>query len=106
MMGAAAVSGSDLAFLTSDNPRSEDPGQILSAMASGAASVSSAAGRWQVEPDRRVAIAGAVGQARAGDVVVVAGKGHELGQEVAGAVLPFDDRIELGAAIERLAVAS
>jgi UDP-N-acetylmuramoyl-L-alanyl-D-glutamate--2,6-diaminopimelate ligase len=105
MMGAAAVSGSDLAFLTSDNPRSEDPGQILSVMASGAASVSPAAGRWQVEPDRRAAIAAAVGQARAADVVVVAGKGHELGQEVAGSVLPFDDRIELRAAIEELAVA-
>lgn len=104
MMGAAAVSGSDLAFLTSDNPRSEDPGQILSVMASGAASVSPAAGRWQVEPDRRAAIAAAVGQARAADVVVVAGKGHELGQEVAGSVLPFDDRIELRAAIEELAV--
>jgi UDP-N-acetylmuramoyl-L-alanyl-D-glutamate--2,6-diaminopimelate ligase len=53
-----------------------------------------------VEPDRRAAIAQAVAQARPGDAVVVAGKGHESGQEVAGVVTPFDDRVELRAAIE------
>jgi UDP-N-acetylmuramoyl-L-alanyl-D-glutamate--2,6-diaminopimelate ligase len=107
LMGAAAVRGADLSVLTSDNPRSEDPDQILALMASGAASVTaSEQGRWQVEPDRRAAIGLAVRAAGAGDVVVVAGKGHELGQEVAGGVRPFDDRTELRAAIEGLAEAS
>ena len=107
LMGAAAAAGSDLAVLTTDNPRSEDPARILDVMASGAASVSpSSTGRWKVEPDRRAAIDLAVRAAGAGDVVVVAGKGHERGQEVAGALWPFDDRVELRAAIEDLAVAS
>ena len=106
LMGAAAVSGSDLALLTSDNPRSEDPAEILSVMATGAESVTAAPGRWKVEPDRRLAIAAAVAAAGAGDAVVVAGKGHELGQSIAGSVLPFDDRAELRAAIEHLAVVS
>jgi UDP-N-acetylmuramoyl-L-alanyl-D-glutamate--2,6-diaminopimelate ligase len=106
LMGAAAVAGSDLAVLTSDNPRSEDPAQILAAMETGAASVAPpGSGRWVGELDRRAAIARAVDAARAGDVVVVAGKGHESGQEVAGSVHPFDDRVELRAAIEQLAVA-
>jgi UDP-N-acetylmuramoyl-L-alanyl-D-glutamate--2,6-diaminopimelate ligase len=101
------VRGADLSVLTSDNPRSEDPDQILALMASGAASVTAGEqGRWQVEPDRRAAIGLAVRAAAAGDVVVVAGKGHELGQEVAGEVRPFDDRTELRAAIEGLAEAS
>ena len=107
VMGAAAVRGSDLAVLTADNPRSEDPDAILAAMAAGAESVSPAAGgRWLVQPDRRAAIDIAVRAAGAGDVVVVAGKGHELGQDVGGQVRAFDDRVELRAAIEDLAVAS
>jgi UDP-N-acetylmuramoyl-L-alanyl-D-glutamate--2,6-diaminopimelate ligase len=83
LMGRAAVEGADVAVLTSDNPRSEDPLAILAEMAQPGA---------QVEPDRRAAIAVAVRQARPGDTVVVAGKGHESGQEVAGVVTPFDDR--------------
>jgi UDP-N-acetylmuramoyl-L-alanyl-D-glutamate--2,6-diaminopimelate ligase len=83
LMGAAAVDGSDLAVLTSDNPRSEDPLVILDEMAQPGA---------VLEPDRRAAIARAVAEARPGDTVVVAGKGHESGQEVAGVVTPFDDR--------------
>ena len=83
-MGAAAA-GADLAVLTSDNPRSEDPLAILAEMAAGAS------GAVQ-EPDRRAAIALAVRAARPGDTVVVAGKGHETGQEIAGVVTPFDDR--------------
>jgi UDP-N-acetylmuramoyl-L-alanyl-D-glutamate--2,6-diaminopimelate ligase len=108
LMGAAAVTGSDLAVLTSDNPRSEDPDAILASMAAGAfeAAGSRAAERVIVEPDRATAIATAVEAARAGDVVVVAGKGHETGQEIAGVVRPFDDRVELRSAIERTAVAS
>lgn len=90
LMGLAAVEGADLAILTSDNPRSEDPLAILEQMAQPAA---------VLEPDRRAAIALAVAQARPGDAVVVAGKGHESGQEVAGVVTPFDDRDVLRAEI-------
>jgi len=91
LMGAAAVAGADLAVLTSDNPRSEDPEAILREMdASGAV----------IEPDRRAAIGYAVAQARPGDAVVVAGRGHETGQEVAGVVTPFDDRVVLREALQ------
>ena len=91
LMGAAAAGGADLAVLTNDNPRSEDPAAILEAMRRGAVD---APGRGEVvvEPDRRKAIARALAAARAGDVVVVAGKGHEQGQEQNGVVHPFDDR--------------
>jgi UDP-N-acetylmuramoyl-L-alanyl-D-glutamate--2,6-diaminopimelate ligase len=91
LMGAAAAAGADLAVLTNDNPRSEDPAAILDAMCRGALAVPDA-GEVVVEPDRRAAISRAVGAARPGDVVVVAGKGHEQGQEQDGVVLPFDDR--------------
>ncbi len=108
LMGAAAVRGSDLAVLTSDNPRSEDPGAILAAMADGAyqAAGSRPSDRVVVEPDRAAAIVRAVRAAVPGDAVVVAGKGHETGQEIAGVVRPFDDRTELRRAIDRAAVAS
>ncbi len=93
MMGAAAASLADVAILTSDNPRSEDPLAILAAMLDGVLSVPQAErARVIVEPDRAAAIGRAVSLAAAGDVIVVAGKGHETGQYVAGAVLPFDDR--------------
>ena len=93
MMGAAAASLADVAILTSDNPRSEDPLAILSAMLDGVLSVPLAErARVIVEPDRAAAIAQALTLASPGDVVVVAGKGHETGQYVAGSVLPFDDR--------------
>jgi len=91
LMGAAAAAGADVAVLTNDNPRSEDPMTILEAMLAGARSVQGA-GDVSVEPDRRHAINVAVGSARSGDVVVVAGKGHEQGQEQTGVVVPFDDR--------------
>ncbi len=91
LMGRAAVAGADVAVLTSDNPRGEDPLAILGEMTQPGA---------VVEPDRRAAIAWAVAQARPGDAVVVAGKGHESGQEVAGVVTPFDDRLVLRAALE------
>jgi UDP-N-acetylmuramoyl-L-alanyl-D-glutamate--2,6-diaminopimelate ligase len=110
LMGAAAVLGADLAVLTSDNPRSEDPEAILAAMVAGAADAvgppSVAAPRYLVEADRARAIALAVEAARPGDVVVVAGKGHETGQEVGDLVLPFDDRVVLREAIEHTTVAS
>ena len=91
LMGAAAAQGADVAFFTNDNPRSEDPQAILDAMLAGARSVT-AAGQVSVEPDRRRAINEAVDTARPGDVVVIAGKGHEQGQEQNGVVIPFDDR--------------
>ena len=104
MMGAAAASLADVAILTSDNPRSEDPLAILAAMLGGVLSVPrSERGRVIVEPDRAAAIGQAVALAAPGDVVVVAGKGHETGQYVAGAVLPFDDRQVTAEALERQA---
>jgi UDP-N-acetylmuramoyl-L-alanyl-D-glutamate--2,6-diaminopimelate ligase len=88
-MGAAAADGSDIAVFTNDNPRSEDPQVILAAMIEGVKAGSDVV----VEPDRRLAIAQAVNRAHSGDVVVIAGKGHEQGQEIAGQVIPFDDRV-------------
>jgi UDP-N-acetylmuramoyl-L-alanyl-D-glutamate--2,6-diaminopimelate ligase len=103
LMGAAAARLADVAVLTSDNPRSEEPDQILDAMLDGAMEVAPAQrAEVIVELDRLTAIQIAVNQARAGDVVVVAGKGHEQGQEVGGVVHPFDDRTVLRAAIVAL----
>jgi UDP-N-acetylmuramoyl-L-alanyl-D-glutamate--2,6-diaminopimelate ligase len=102
LMGAAAVLGADEAILTSDNPRSEDPLAILGEMSDGARKAAagiSSAGDFVVEPDRAAAIALAVHRARAGDAVVIAGKGHETGQDIAGVVHPFDDREVLRAAM-------
>ena len=104
MMGAAAASLADVAILTSDNPRSEDPLAILAAMLDGVLSVpETERARVIIEPDRAAAIGQAVSMATAGDVIVVAGKGHETGQYVAGNVLPFDDRQVTAAALERVA---
>jgi UDP-N-acetylmuramoyl-L-alanyl-D-glutamate--2,6-diaminopimelate ligase len=96
LMARAAVTGADVAILTSDNPRSEDPLEILRQMATGAP------GDAVVESDRRAAIRLAVRQARPGDAVVVAGKGHETGQEVDGVVTPFDDRVVLREALQQV----
>ncbi len=90
-MGHAATSGADLAVLTSDNPRSEDPVAILDEIESGVRTDNG--GAWEVEPDRRAAIARAIEAASDADVVVIAGKGHEATQEVAGVHHPFDDRL-------------
>jgi UDP-N-acetylmuramoyl-L-alanyl-D-glutamate--2,6-diaminopimelate ligase len=88
-MGAAATSSADLTIITSDNPRSEDPLAIIDEIVPGAAE---GGGRYVVEPDRRLAIRRALHEARPGDVVVVAGKGHEPTQEIGGSTIPFDDR--------------
>jgi UDP-N-acetylmuramoyl-L-alanyl-D-glutamate--2,6-diaminopimelate ligase len=89
-MGAAAAAGSDVLVVTDDNPRSEDPAAIRAAMLAGARETS---GSEVLEvAGRRNAIAAAVELARPGDTLLVAGKGHETGQEVAGTVHPFDDR--------------
>ena len=103
LMGAAAARGADEVILTNDNPRSEDPLVILEAAAVGAreAIAGGAASTVHVVPDRALAIAEAVAASRAGDAVVVAGKGHEQGQEIAGVVHPFDDAAVLRTAIER-----
>jgi UDP-N-acetylmuramoyl-L-alanyl-D-glutamate--2,6-diaminopimelate ligase len=107
-MGAAAAGLADVAILTSDNPRSEDPLAILAEMLSGAARVpQSQRGHVVVQPDRASAIGAAVAAAEKGDIVLIAGKGHEHGQYVAGSVIPFDDREVAAAALrERLAAAN
>lgn len=92
LMGQAARSLSDLAIATSDNPRGEVPSEILKQVELGLAKVSSP-GSYQVIEDRREAIEAAITSANSGDVVIIAGKGHETGQEFAGRKIPFDDRI-------------
>ncbi|HKZ24531.1 MAG TPA: UDP-N-acetylmuramoyl-L-alanyl-D-glutamate--2,6-diaminopimelate ligase [Acidimicrobiia bacterium] len=86
-MGTAA-SGADLAVITSDNPRSEDPDAIISEVVAGIL----AGTRHVIQADRRQAIRSALVEARGGDVVLILGKGHEQGQEREGVVTPFDDR--------------
>jgi UDP-N-acetylmuramoyl-L-alanyl-D-glutamate--2,6-diaminopimelate ligase len=86
LMGRVAVDRADLAIVTSDNPRSEEPLAIIQDVLQGTGL------DVEIDPDRRSAIARAVSLAEAGDVVVIAGKGHEQGQELAGVVTPFDDR--------------
>jgi UDP-N-acetylmuramoyl-L-alanyl-D-glutamate--2,6-diaminopimelate ligase len=95
-MGRVAAEGSDVLIVTDDNPRSEDPAAIRAAVLAGAREVP-AERRAEVaeEGDRRAAIAEAVRAARPGDAVLVAGKGHETGQEAGGRVTPFDDRAVL-----------
>jgi UDP-N-acetylmuramoyl-L-alanyl-D-glutamate--2,6-diaminopimelate ligase len=85
-MGAVATRLSDVVIVTDDNPRSEDPARIRAEIMAGAA------GATEV-PGRREAIAEAIRLARAGDIVLVAGKGHETGQIIGDKVLPFDDAL-------------
>ena len=98
LMGVELATGCDLAIFTSDNPRSESPDSILDAMLS-RVEISENVHRIS---DRREAIAFAVASAKAGDCVIVLGKGHETGQEINGQIYKFDDRIELAKAIESL----
>jgi UDP-N-acetylmuramyl-tripeptide synthetase len=98
LMGAAAAQGAHHVVLTSDNPRSEDPARILQHMRAGI-SDSAALQRLTVIQDRRTAIAHAVANAAPGDVVLLAGKGHETTQEVAGEKRPFSDADEARAAL-------
>ncbi|HET6917900.1 MAG TPA: UDP-N-acetylmuramoyl-L-alanyl-D-glutamate--2,6-diaminopimelate ligase [Jiangellaceae bacterium] len=103
-MGAASARNADLVIVTDDNPRSEDPAAIRAAVYAGAQTVAGGE-RGEVEEvgGRRAAIERAVGAARSrADTVVVVGKGHEQGQEIAGVVHPFDDRVVLRAALERV----
>ncbi|MFJ4669289.1 UDP-N-acetylmuramoyl-L-alanyl-D-glutamate--2,6-diaminopimelate ligase [Kitasatospora purpeofusca] len=105
-MGGIAARLADTAVLTSDNPRSEDPLAILANMLNGAAAVPEAErGAVLVVPDRAEAIELAVARAQAGDTVLVAGKGHELGQYVRDEIRPFDDREVLRGSIVRTTAA-
>jgi UDP-N-acetylmuramoyl-L-alanyl-D-glutamate--2,6-diaminopimelate ligase len=98
-MGQIASLGSDVTIVTSDNPRNEDPEAIIAEVIAGVAP-----GRQiQSEPDRRAAIRMALAMAVAGDVVLVAGKGHERVQEIAGQKIHFDDHEEVRAFIKEFA---
>jgi UDP-N-acetylmuramoyl-L-alanyl-D-glutamate--2,6-diaminopimelate ligase len=101
LMGAEAASRAELLVVTDDNPRSEDPAAIRAAMLRGATGAAANHEGHEITEigDRRAAIAAAVAWARPGDAVVVAGKGHETGQEIDGVKHPFDDAAELAAAI-------
>ena len=94
-MGRAAAAGADQVWVTSDNPRGEDPAAIARQIVSG---MESKTGR--VELDRRAAIAEALEAARPGDLVLIAGKGHEVTQTIGDRVLPFDDREVAGELLE------
>ena len=86
LMGKIAADLADVTIVTSDNPRSEEPLAIIQDVLQGTGL------EVEIDPDRRSAIARAVSIADEGDVVVIAGKGHEQGQDVGGVVTPFDDR--------------
>jgi UDP-N-acetylmuramoyl-L-alanyl-D-glutamate--2,6-diaminopimelate ligase len=88
LMGEAAGRGSDFVVLTSDNPRSEDPLNIMNDALSG---LQHSGVRYTLEPDRRKAISAAIHEAQAGDIVLIAGKGHEKTQTSSAGVVPFDD---------------
>jgi UDP-N-acetylmuramoyl-L-alanyl-D-glutamate--2,6-diaminopimelate ligase len=96
LMGEVVSRLADSAIVTSDNPRSEDPDGIIAEILAGMD------GREQVEPDRAAAIALAIEAAEEGDVVVIAGKGHEQGQELGDRTIPFDDREVARDALRRL----
>jgi len=89
LMGQAAAEGSDFVVLTSDNPRSEDP---LAIMNDAMVGLQRKDVPCVVEPDRAVAIARALKEARPGDIVILAGKGHETYQVLKDKTIPFDDR--------------
>jgi UDP-N-acetylmuramoyl-L-alanyl-D-glutamate--2,6-diaminopimelate ligase len=95
-MGATAARRSDVAIITSDNPRSEDPMAIIQQVLRG----STGHAARHVEPDRARAIRMAVEEAEAGDVVVIAGKGHESTQTIGDTSIPFDDRVEARRALD------
>ncbi len=102
LMGEITGRYSDFIVVTSDNPRTEDPLKIIAQIKTGLEKEAPAAG-WVIEPDRREAIRWAVKKARAGDTVVIAGKGHEDYQEIGSSRFAFDDRREAAAAIKEIA---
>jgi UDP-N-acetylmuramoyl-L-alanyl-D-glutamate--2,6-diaminopimelate ligase len=95
LMGAIAARDADCVIVTDDNPRSENPATIRAAIMDGA----SRAPKVREIGDRREAIRGAVASLQSGDVLLIAGKGHETGQIVGGTVLPFSDHDEVEAAL-------
>jgi UDP-N-acetylmuramoyl-L-alanyl-D-glutamate--2,6-diaminopimelate ligase len=109
IMGEAAARGADVVVITSDNPRSEDPGSIIdmivpgvvrggAPLATAEALAAHGARGYLVEPDRRAAIQKAVAMGRPGDTLVIAGKGHETYQLIGALEIHFDDREEAAAA--------
>ncbi|WP_432547801.1 UDP-N-acetylmuramoyl-L-alanyl-D-glutamate--2,6-diaminopimelate ligase [Kineococcus sp. SYSU DK004] len=94
VMGRVAATGADVVVVTDDNPRSEEPAAVRAAVLAGAREAAAAGAVEVLEvPDRRAAVAGALARCSGPqDTVLLAGKGHETGQEVAGVVHPFDDR--------------
>ncbi len=86
LMGKVAADLADVVIVTSDNPRSEEPLAIIQDVLQGTGT------DVEIDPDRRAAIQRGIALAEPGDVVVIAGKGHEQGQEIAGEKFPFDDR--------------
>jgi UDP-N-acetylmuramoyl-L-alanyl-D-glutamate--2,6-diaminopimelate ligase len=95
-MGLAAARRADRVLITSDNPRGEDPLAIIDAVRAGVQG-----GKAAVEPDRAKAIAAAIANAALADVILIAGKGHEEYQEIAGRKLPFSDAAVARAALAR-----
>ncbi|MDQ4125382.1 MAG: UDP-N-acetylmuramoyl-L-alanyl-D-glutamate--2,6-diaminopimelate ligase [Actinomycetota bacterium] len=102
LMGAVAARLADFVVVTSDNPRSEEPNAIVDEILEGVVA-ERAGGPDVVDVDRRAAIAAAVSEAKPGDVVVIAGKGHETGQQFRDHTIPFDDRIVAREELEQLA---
>ena len=100
IMGEIAGRLADVAIVTSDNPRSEEPRAIIEEIVAGAG------GGLEIEPDRREAIMRAVEEAEPGDVVLIAGKGHEQGQQFRDRTVPFDDREVAREALRRLGAAA
>jgi UDP-N-acetylmuramoyl-L-alanyl-D-glutamate--2,6-diaminopimelate ligase len=97
LMGKALADGADIAIFTSDNPRSENPADILKDMTSGLTLTSAS----EIIEDRARAIEYAVSKAQATDTVLILGKGHETGQDINGVITAFDDRLQLARAIEK-----
>jgi UDP-N-acetylmuramoyl-L-alanyl-D-glutamate--2,6-diaminopimelate ligase len=95
-MGRVAEQLADFVVLTSDNPRKEDPREIIRQIEAGFTDKS----KYQVVVDRRDAIAAALAKAKAGDIVLIAGKGHETYQEFADTIVPFDDKVVVKEMIE------
>ena len=101
LMGRAAARHADMVFVTSDNPRGEDPLTIISEIEEGLRAEPPPGG-YEVIEDREQAIRAALGAAGSNDVVVIAGKGHETGQEQDGRVTPFDDRVVAARALREM----
>jgi UDP-N-acetylmuramoyl-L-alanyl-D-glutamate--2,6-diaminopimelate ligase len=97
-MGAIAARLGDHVWITSDNPRTESPEAIIADIVAGIPG-GPTLDRHETLPDRKSAIRGALAWARAGDIVVIAGKGHEIYQVIGSEVLPFDDRAQALAAL-------